>query len=992
MMPPSKVTFSDAEELLRNYLDFVPESQSGSRDPLPAKGSNPKPTTAGRKDVNNAPESLEAFLRRDLLWQELAASALQSANAFSREGAPDALGTLDADAPWGRFGPLIESESISSEELLRAMRSVRFMRSAIFEDPKAYREYLAGRRSCQEILDIATQALEAREQGEQRLVKEIALLDGKEPASYDLNADGRTELPEALASVLRGSNWQRFQSVLEELHLGHPMDTAEISPAMRKQIRQVATRTLARHPLDPNNPRSCDSFVPAFIAEGAASFRDGGICLGYSTPPLIPAKYEPEMTAAEAFHYCEHPGLLFGSCTEMTYKVTAALRAAGIPCSPQTMLTENHAYPAMPSAIAPFASELLEPIREEIEARTDPSHLGSIGWSLPVDPLALYLHELGLRSDTDQVNQLAARTAAFMEPTAFWDSDGIMLGNILLQLADNTDKPLDPKGYGNLLNGWLESFDLQVEARPRSNHAFHTITSAALQLGEAEGEQLALAVLLRWPQNPYALMPLREIVLNSAVARSALHGDPQAIEATIAKTRALASIVDQALPKQGLGSALLSSVLIMLPGHQRDAQQSAQASLAQKPDNAFALQTLAFIATTELRYDEADRLLHHAVHAAPNLANSHYLLAALAQHRGELDRADQEAQKEATVFLDNPSGWVLHLDLLLARERPREVLREISVAMSRLPKASEWLELLLPRLAQASTDTGDFKTAHAALDALDGLQGNRQVCGLLRAQLALMEEDPAAARAAIATLNESEAGVLGLQTAFTLARLENNRAEIRRLGNLLISRNGIDPQEQEYARAVLLEERGEEREARRIFERLAARGGSMQWLRLQQAMRDLDAGKASAPQALSDLIRERPDTFYYQTAAVYVPLREKQYAAALRLAEKLLKHSPESTQVLFAKGLSLVFLGRPGAALPIAKRLSEKYPLRAEGTILQARALLRQGKVAEARALLPKIEERTSYDPPNWPELSLAGLRADIEAAEHEAKSAASRR
>jgi tetratricopeptide (TPR) repeat protein len=857
---------------------------------------------------------------------------------------------------------------------------------------------------------LASIIAELREHTTKAIIDAAGLPDPK--AAMDADGDGTISLEEAAAYALAQPDWERFRKPLGLAGIRHPLDASTFPPRLKARIEELVRRTESGIPEKRGEPGYCEAFVPAFVDAGKPSFKKGGLCFGSTEKRTLSIEREPEMTAAESFALCLHPNRgVYGSCTEKTYQVMAALKAADIPCDVRARLTENHLYPAVG------------------ERSVDPARIGEIGWSFEIQPAAAYLWSLALKGssrllvDIEQIEQIAV----LMEPGLQWNvtkiKEGIQELKTLYARKEFLQVPIEgrpatpdpmslddpslrglldipnehtPASQPQVLGGsrWqsdltdpseriqetiraiLDELDAVLTANPKTIVPLLSLRTHLFSLPTEGRIDVALAVLKRWPQNPYALQPLLFVIGADTDLLHAERGDAAAARRFDESARRLAGRLSEEFPFSGIAETVLATAAEMMDRID-ERNTFALKALAHNPRNASALQMLARDDLANGRYEATDALIRDAIAAAPNMAGNHYTLALTAQLRNDFALAEAEAGKEATVFTRNATASWLAVNLALLRGQPAKAM-----ALLNWRGNGETAQLLRGHrsaLAQALQLTGDVREARRLmLQQLESAPADPGTHVML-ASLALQENDVAAARSHIRKLRGPASKAVRLQMEFQVTQVENDLPGMRGLLEEMRRLPGIDPTLLARSDIAVDIAQGRLDEARRKTLAMSPLDYSSS---LNVIHIDILQGRLPAvEQCAAAFAKAHPDLFWTKTLRASLLLRKERFREALAVADAALAINPRASDALTAKGFALLKLARTSEALAIGKQLDKMLPHQAGGKYLMARTLLAMGKPEKAKELLPDIKSLENYDLISWPLFSSSALECEIEAA-----------
>lgn len=325
---------------------------------------------------------------------------------------------------------------------------------------------------------------------------------GVSKGAMDANGDGQVNTLESLSTVFRTTDYKKLQQLLPALDgtpFKHPLDTRFFSEKITTRIAALKTQVngaLLLLGITPGHPLYCDLFVPVFYESALPQYDDGGLCIGY--PKNILTRYPngdytkgPELTAKEAFDGCLDNALPYGNCTESTYKIISAIElATDGTCPIDAIATEHHAYASYRGSSFFLGINM------------DAVGLWAQGWTAAVNPVAMYYDSL-THSTNDRFNNQVAHA---LEP--------VMVPDLSLQYNDDgtLKATLSLKDCLTLLDNWVPF----VHAHPQSLHPFVMFDKTIKTLPPTAAKAMALAYLERFPNHPYAGLPLFKLELSKA--------------------------------------------------------------------------------------------------------------------------------------------------------------------------------------------------------------------------------------------------------------------------------------------------------------------------------------------------------------------------------------------------------------------------------------------------------------------------------------------
>lgn len=320
---------------------------------------------------------------------------------------------------------------------------------------------------------------------------------GNPIAAWITNGDSSVDTLETIVHVFKNTDFKKRQHLLPALDgtpFKHPLDTRFFAEKIKTRIETISTQingALFVVGIAPDHPQYCDRFVREFYRAALPQYDDGGLCLGY--PNDILKRYpngdwtlEPELTAKEAFDGCLDTKLPFGSCTESTYKIISAIEmATGGACPIEAVETEDHTY-ARFRGKSPAA-----------DFNMDPSALYAKGWHQAVNPAALYYAALTDSTRDFFAHQIAHALEPVMHPDRSPQYDNAGRFKTSLKIKDCL--------------AYLDNWAPYVRAHPQSKIPFTLFNKMFKNYSPAAAEVLAMAYIERFPESPYAGLPLMQL-------------------------------------------------------------------------------------------------------------------------------------------------------------------------------------------------------------------------------------------------------------------------------------------------------------------------------------------------------------------------------------------------------------------------------------------------------------------------------------------------
>lgn len=750
------------------------------------------------------------------------------------------------------------------------------------------------------------------------------------PKNLDVDGDGEVCFEEAAAYVLKRPDWERYLDVYDRIGLKHPLDYRNFSEPVRRRIAELDEAINSRLGMDSGSSNYCDEFVSRFVSAGTASFRKGGLCFSYPIElkrSWMQIFQEPEQTAEEAFSSClDSRNGPFGSCSEMTHRVGAAVAATGRGCPVDAILTERHVFP------------------RSGDIDLDPSNIGKIGWEREVSAATVYYESLGIEGDP-----IASKIAAYMEPDHIVDID-------------------EARRFFN--EGRFEEalglFVRVVESNNLTVTPFMHMLSLTTSCTPLEKLDFGIAVIKRWPDNPHAYFPLV----------NALTSGSQVDEAV--------GVLLTELPFSGWAET--EEAIWAAKNHDMVAAvEKALAALRHNPRNAFALSIIAQDDLSHGNLAAAEGLIRGSIAIAPNLVGNHFMLSHIAQMNGDWDTALEESKAEAVVWPGNPTAYMLMTQMQLVTGKPRQAmdgsLRMIQ-AWERMPNSEQMLFGAYLLLMNSLLLMGDAQGARRAFMGAFSMVPGSPFLSQNAAMLELFDLNVDDARRHLSKIGPLNDHIHTSQLNLRLYLYENDVEAVEREIGVLEAKLGKDHYMVDMCWGYLHMMRGEYDSARASFKRAAEKNKHDIGSRLGEVQVDVFEGKTQdAWDKVKKLAEKYPDVFSIVETMPLVALRDGEYEWALALSAKILEIHDRSYAGLIVAGLSLVEVGSYRLALECGKKLQDLLPRQPDGWLISARAKFKMGEYEEARALALKAKELTHFDSKSWPLMSSSALLSEIDAA-----------
>jgi len=349
-------------------------------------------------------------------------------------------------------------------------------------------------------------------------------------------------------------------------------------------------------------------------------------------------------------------------------------------------------------------------------------------------------------------------------------------------------------------------------------------------------------------------------------------------------------------------------------GRLRDAVAHLEQAVQLDEDYTWAWRELAEVRALLGEHDAADEACKRACALAPDDSVSDGLVAFLHKHRGQRERGLPWLERAVERQAEYLWAWRELIELHLAAGRPAEAERCVRAALAKLPDAAALHGLhaealrRLGRLAEAETAVGE-----ALRRAGDVAQ-----LWALRAEIALMNEDAAAAVAAAARAAQLDQAVeYAVLHAQALLAAGDDRAGTAELNRALAAKQ-VPPAALELAAAVA-ERRSDRPAAIAHLDRLLAIQDEPR-LRIRRTRLAVQAGDHAAADALLPLAEGEAAMPWAELALTFA--QAGRHAAARRCAARHAAASPPGPAAMHLAEVAW-HCGQPAeAALHIADALA----------------------------------------------------------------------
>lgn len=169
-------------------------------------------------------------------------------------------------------------------------------------------------------------------------------------------------------------------------------------------------------------------------------------------------------------------------------------------------------------------------------------------------------------------------------------------------------------------------------------------------------------------------------------------------------------------------------------------------------------------------------------------------------------------------------------------------------------------------------------------------------------------------------------------------------------------------------------------EARRFFETAIKKNKYDVSSRIGAVLIDIQEGRRSEAQnKIDQLVKDFPEDASVMETAAYYFLRIGDYPNAAGLSMQILGGNPFNLTARTAIAFALAAGGEPAEGYKVGKQISEQLPKQPTGHIIMARALMAQGKFAEARAEAEKAKRLSLFDNRDWALMSPSKLIEEID-------------
>lgn len=737
--------------------------------------------------------------------------------------------------------------------------------------------------------------------------------DGGQPRDHVLN------FKEFVHFVYNSPDWQKYLPALDKAGLKHPLDPRKIPHEIIRRASYLRSAVEHQTQTMPGITGYCDAFVPAYYEEGLKSYAEGGLGWGY--PFAYRRTQDRELTAAEGYNGVLNPKLPFGECTEATYKIISAFRAAGVPCTINTFDTQNHLF-------ARFDQTDL-----------DPSKLGKIGWerSLSDSGMAFIYYS----------NLLAAAkkpdlTKRYEDIATAIDPDSVLAHKLrVLDLVKN--KRFDEA---------CEEIFKAMALNPEEPTIFTMAASLFMSHPEPnKGRELAHRLIESYPNNAYALRAFQSYCYRR---NTCSEEGPWLM---------------QRFPQSGNGEVLMA-LQVEKNGQTGEITEWVSKSLEKNPRNAIALQMKAILALQTGRYEEAEQAYKASIEVAPNLAGNHSGLSAIYTGRGLVDAAYDEAKREEIVFLGNPSGEMALANAALQAGDFETALIYAANHQTKYPAdPTSYLTL-----SSILTNHGYFDKAidqvKQALPLISHPSGRAGTYAYL-ASLYLMKPDLDKARAYVQLAKNTDLNNLAVIIVDIQVLMAQNLYDQA----LVVADEGVKKFPESSAswalRATLHMTLNHTAQAKADIEKSLSLNPRDPIALMNEIFLLLEKGNSKAAREKLTEIRIKFSAFpFLHVLDAFASYLLGDSAKAATEAKRALKYNPNDHQALLTFGFIYVDRNELQQAAEKARQLKKFFPFQNSGFLLMAKIYQKQERLKEAEAEAREAVRIFPYDSGRIPKIS----------------------
>jgi len=749
---------------------------------------------------------------------------------------------------------------------------------------------------------------------------------GIPPESLDIDPHGVPEeisFEEAAAFALKSEKWQDYLPGLDMAGLKHPLDTRNYPPEIRERIQKLAAEANEKIKLTPKNEGYCEAFFDEFFALGAKNFTDGGICLAYDWRVSI-AKEEHEQTSEEAFTKCMTSPEETGSCTEHTYMPMGAVLLAGVPCSLEMMETEKHVFPACNGK------------------SYDASGIGyGFGWASRINPAAVYYHSYNAIPDPSKdarQNVDYYNIVTMISPENYVNMKAVYSG----KSSDNVEKILD--AYEPLIS--------QSNLRTDVFLAFgYMIFSYSMSGNREKAEEMAFAILRRWPDNPQSLKTLEFIARNAEEALnlsrelSAEHPDTGWGETFRAKAFEYQDKSDEAFK-------------LFLKAAQMD------------ENNTIARRSLAVHYIVRGNFKEAINAIQSAVELAPSMSDNLYILSDILIYLGKPMEALSVIDRNPMKYEQNSHLHLLASTLLTDIGRP-----ELAIpALNSFLNSPADIDYMIPRiyegLAKAYLMMGEMQTARemsAKLASADSLDVDPMTYHKMMTRIYSASNDMASAKHHLDIIFSN--GPNGPEFDFLSLNILLESGSIKEAQEFLAeleTRHSMHNLLPYYKTLVLLHSEGPDK-AREYLSQVIGEDQNNIFMQEMNTLLSIFEGYNPGPERTNSYFSQTKNIFSIQVLKPLYLLKQGDPEAAKAEADRLLEKNSRNISIHRTRAASLLEMETYDEALEAGVIMQEMFPHKKDGLIVQAMAHLKMGELDEAEEAARQAVEHENRALVLWP-------------------------
>ncbi len=516
----------------------------------------------------------------------------------------------------------------------------------------------------------------------QTFIQKVKKLGNVSDQKLDIDQNGTVEFKETLFFALTAKNWKTYLPALDIIGKNlHPSDPKHLPDKIKTRIATITQTIDNKINLSQDDPKYCDAFIPEFLARGTPTYEHGGLCFGYPKESQGYTREDPNFNATQTFESCLiyqdnlAPKPFYGTCSERTQVLEAALAASNVPCQIDANITETHIYPS-------YKGRSL-----------DASSIGEIGWKQIV-PSALDYY-------------------------SYNDSD---IGRIFSRFAP--EHAIDYRKANRLFSQgkWtaaLSIYDRAIRQTPKQFGLFKMLADSTL-LQKTPQKQLSLAIKIiqKWPDNPYSQWPLLQVLY-----------------AHIPQIPKMAKTLKRKLPNSGLFETAMS-IHARLQNNPKKTSQYCNQALVKNQNNIPMLQHKAYSLMEQGKLADAKLVIQKAVAIAPNWQFNHTILSQIAIMENDIPTAMHENIKESTIFAFNPNSQLSSANLYLSMFHPTRALHSLQQHLSNYPL--DPTVLMLQSSANLMLGHGD-EARHAIYKAIQLSREMHYIDNSLSHQLAIVE-------------------------------------------------------------------------------------------------------------------------------------------------------------------------------------------------------------------------------------------------------------